>query len=132
MASNHFIKSNRGVLFRKWTNNVLKEYMLKGNVINENYVNLINKVESIDNRLVDVENKIINNEIPIEKIFYNGEIYDAYSLIEDIFRRAKKEIVIIDNNELYHLGASIKDAGKKIFGISKMAGNLVSSILNNL
>ncbi len=93
------VKSKRGVLFRKWSSPVLKEYMLKGYVINENrtmvtnenYVNLINKVGSIDNRLVDVENKIINKEIPIEKIFYNGETYDVYSLIKEIFKSAKKE-----------------------------------------
>ena len=50
------VKSKNGILFRKWANRILKEYLLKGYVINEkrtlitneNYVNLINKVESID------------------------------------------------------------------------------------
>ena len=42
-----------------------------------------------------------------QKIFFDGQIYDAYSLI-------------IDNKELYHCGASLKDLGKKCFAISKI------------
>ena len=53
------VKSKNGIIFRKWANNILKEYLLKGYVVNENrtlvtnenYVNLINKVDSIDSRL---------------------------------------------------------------------------------
>ena len=53
------VKSQNGIIFRKWANNILKEYLLKGYVVNENralvtnenYVNLINKVDSIDSRL---------------------------------------------------------------------------------
>ena len=53
------VKSNRGTIFRIWANKVLKEYLLKGYVINEersivtneNYVRLINKVESLDERV---------------------------------------------------------------------------------
>ena len=103
-----------------------------------------------------------------QKIFFNGQIYDAYSLIIDIIKRAKNKILIIDNyiddsilemlqknnrltkldvqkfnkqyptlkiaytnkfhdrfivvdnNELYHCGASLKDLGKKCFAISKI------------
>ena len=52
------VHSQNGIMFRKWANSVLKEYLLKGYVINENrtlitnenYVNLINKVDSIDKR----------------------------------------------------------------------------------
>ncbi|MCQ2086842.1 MAG: virulence RhuM family protein [Bacilli bacterium] len=57
------VKSKNGVMFRKWANSVLKEYLFKGYVINENrtlitnenYINLINKVDSIDKRLSLVE-----------------------------------------------------------------------------
>lgn len=116
-----------------------------------------------------------------QKIFFNGQIYDAYSLIIDIIKRAKNKIliidnyidasilkmlakknknvgvviltsqncnltkldiqkfnkqypnlkltytnkfhdrfIIIDNKELYHCGASLKDLGKKCFAISKI------------
>jgi hypothetical protein len=87
-----------------------------------------------------------------QKIFFDGQIYDAYSLIIDIIKRAKNKIliidnyildiqkfnkqyptlkiaytnkfhdrfIVIDNKELYHCGASLKDLGKKCFAISKI------------
>lgn len=121
-----------------------------------------------------------------EKIFFDGQIYDAYSLIIDIIKKAKSKIliidnyiddtileilskknkdvevviltsnncnitkldiskfnkqypilkiaksnkfhdrfIVIDNNELYHIGASLKDLGKKCFAISKMEENFL-------
>lgn len=99
------VNSIMGVLFRKWASNVLREYLLKGFVINndrtlvtnENYVTLINKVEKLDKRISDIEH---NQKNPIYKktqIFFNGEFYDAYTLIQSIFEAAKNEIIIIDN-----------------------------------
>ena len=75
------VKSKNGILFRKWANTILKEYLLKGYAINEkrtlitneNYVNLINKVESIDKRLTNLETVNIEKE----KIFFDGEFFDA-------------------------------------------------------
>lgn len=65
-----------------------------------------------------------------QSIFFDGQIYDAYSLIVDIIKSAKKKIIIIDNyhdrfilidgTELYHCGASLKDLGKKCFAINKI------------
>ena len=53
-----------------------------------------------------------------QKIFFEGQIYDAYSLI-------------IDNKELYHCGASIKDLGKKCFGINKIEDiSIIGKLLN--
>ena len=46
------VKSIKGVIFWKWVNKVLKEYLLRRYVTNENYVRLINKVDSLDERLV--------------------------------------------------------------------------------
>ena len=118
-----------------------------------------------------------------QKIFYDGQIFDAFSLLTDMIRRAKKEIILIDGYvdvitlnilakkkagvdvvvytlpgarisaqdvrnfnaqypvltvkrttafhdrflildgmEGYHIGASLKDAGKKCFGINKIYG----------
>ena len=55
--------SVEGIKFRRWANKVLKEYLLKGYIINEerslvtneNYVRLINKVESLDERVTNIE-----------------------------------------------------------------------------
>lgn len=74
------VKSQNGVIFRKWATNILKEYLLKGYVLNENritvsndnYIELKNEVTSINNRLLSIENKINGTKVPIEKIFYDA------------------------------------------------------------
>ena len=105
IAIGYRVKSKRAIIFRQWANKVLKEYLLKGYVINENrvtvsnenYIELRNEVISINNRLLKVEDKVLGKEYEINKIFYNGEFYDAYTLIQSIFEKATNEIIIIDN-----------------------------------
>ena len=203
------VKSKRGVIFRKWANKVLKDYLMKGYVINENRIvasnenfnNLlvvVNDIKSnqvdINNRLIKVENKVFNNDYGLDKIFYNGQFYDAYTLIQSIFESANNEIIIIDNyidrtildrlivkkqnvkvliytdnnksqllqtdintfnkqyglltiknttnvhdryividqDKLYHIGASVKDLGKKIFSIIESDSNMIPNLLKSL
>ena len=103
------VKSKRGILFRKWANKVLKQYLLNGYVINEsrtlvtneNYVRLINKVESIDDRVSIIERKYKPEEYLGSKLLFNGQFYDAYTLIQSIFEEAKEEIIIIDNSSCF-------------------------------
>ena len=95
------VKSQNGVVFRKWANNVLKQYLLKGYVVNENrtlvtnenYINLINKVENIDLRLSRLER---NDNAQNEVIFFDGEYFDARSFLKQIFSEAKNKITLID------------------------------------
>ena len=95
------VKSRNGVVFRKWANNVLKQYLLKGYVINEgrtlitneNYINLINRVENIDLRLSKIERK---NNIQNENIFFDGEYFDARTFLKQVFSQAKNKIILID------------------------------------
>ena len=99
------VNSKRGTIFRKWANNVLKEYLLKGYVINENrvtvsnenYIELRNEVSNINNRLIKLEDKVFDKEYILDKIFYEGQFYDAYTLIQQIFEGANNKIIIIDN-----------------------------------
>ena len=99
------VKSKKGIQFRKWANQVLKEYLIKGYVINENrvtvsnenYIELRNEVVNINNRLVKLEDIVFNDEYSLNKIFFNGQYFDAYSLIQQIFESANNEIIIIDN-----------------------------------
>ena len=99
------VKSTAGVRFRIWANKVLREYLLKGYVINENrvtvsndnYIELRNEVASINNRLIKIEDKVLEKEYGLDKIFYDGSFYDAYTLIQQIFESANNEIIIIDN-----------------------------------
>lgn len=93
-------------------------------------------------RMITVENTLIKHDTKItkifdeinpkefkEKLFYDGQIYDAYSLLINIIRKAKDKI-IIDNKELYHIGASLKDLGKKCFSLSKMDNIFINKITN--
>lgn len=99
------VNSVGGIKFRRWANKVLKEYLLKGYIINEerslvtneNYVRLINKVESLDERVTNIEKEYKPKEFKNSQLFFYGEIYDAYTLIQSLFESANKEIVIIDN-----------------------------------
>ena len=106
------VNSKQGILFRKWANKVLKEYLLKGyvinqnrtNVSNENYRNLVDIVLDIksseiitNNRLNKLEDKVFDKQYGLDKIFFNGEFFDAYSLIQQIFESANDQIIVIDN-----------------------------------
>lgn len=97
--------SKRAIIFRRWANKVLKEYLLQGYVINEkrslvtneNYVKLINKVESLDERVSNIENNYKPKEFENSQLFFDGQLYDAYTLIQSLFESANNEIIIIDN-----------------------------------
>lgn len=103
-----------------------------------------------------------------QKIFFDGQIYDAFELLISLVRKAIKKIVLIDGyvdigtlNILakknpgvdvikhmtalhdcfliledkagYHVGASLKDAGKKCFGIRQIQDEqTIQDILNRL
>ena len=157
------------------------------------------RLTSLEYKLLEQEKKINNilGELKFEenikqKIFFKGQIYDAYSIIIDIIKSANKKIliidnyiddnvlkmlskkkkdvevtiltsiksniekldikkfnkeypilklektnkfhdrfIIVDNKEMYHLGASIKDLGKKCFGINKIEDiKIVEKIIN--
>ena len=215
IAIGYRVKSKRAILFRKWASKVLKEYLLKGFVINEkrvmvtedNYNNLVtqvndlktsninvnNKLEIVDNRLANIEKKIEEYNIPVSQIFFNGQFYDAYTLIQKIFESASSEIIIIDNyidrsildrlvvkkpnvlvniytninakllgsdiktfnnqygglsviyttkvhdryiiidnKDLYLVGGSIKDLGKKITTVVNLDSKFINTIINTL
>ena len=91
------VNSLRGTQFRIWANKVLKDYLLKGYALN----NRINRIESNVDNLTEKVNAIdlqINTNLPPNQgIFFNGQIFDAYKLIADIIRTAKRSIVLIDN-----------------------------------
>lgn len=182
------VNSRNATLFRQWANKVLKEYLLKGYSINNRLLELENRIDNrfyIQQRQIDelsdkVELIITSNLRPPEGIFFDGQIWDAYSLINDLIRSAKQRIIVIDNyaddsvltqidkrnkgvaaaiytfsrnrqiqqdverhnqqyppiqlhfynkahdrflivdNTVFHIGASLKDLGKKLFAFSRM------------
>ena len=171
------VKSDRGVKYRQWANRVLKDYLLKGYAVN-------NRIERLEQRVTKTEEKIdlfVRTSLPpVEGIFFDGQIFDAYTFVSDLIRSAKKSIVLFDNyvddtaltmldkrkpkvtatiytqkvkqqlsldlakhnaqyqpidvkqydrvhdrylcidNTVYHIGASLKDLGKRWFSFNKM------------
>ena len=88
------VKSTQGTRFRQWANKVIKEYLLKGYCINP-------RLTAIEHRL-DIHEKKINFFVrsslpPVEGIFFDGQIYDAYTFVADLVRTARRRIVMIDN-----------------------------------
>ncbi len=183
------VKSQRGTQFRIWANRVLKDYLLKGYVMNQ-------RVDRIEKKLVEHDQKfdllIKTRILPAEGIFYDGHIFDAYKFVSDLVKTSKKSIklidnyvdesvlillskrnrvvtatiytasvskqlkldlkrfnaqypkvevktftkshdrfLIIDNTTVYHIGASLKDLGKKWFAFSKIQLDAME-ILNKL
>ena len=99
------VKSKQGILFRQWANKVLKEYLLRGYAVNQR----INQLEDkIDRRFADYDSKIksLNEQVdffvktslpPAEKVFFDGQLFDAHILMSRLIESAEKRIVLIDN-----------------------------------
>ena len=95
------VKSQRGVLFRKWATSILKQYLLNGYAIDKdrviayqsNILNLEADVIDIKKKLKDIEETIYGKNV---EVFYEDEIIEPYAFIRKLFFLAKKEINIID------------------------------------
>lgn len=201
------VKSVRGTRFRQWANRILKDYLLRGYSVNQRLMSLEDRVDrrlyehnihlsDHDRQLMQLNEKIeffVRSTLqPKEGIFFNGQIFDAYSLIADLIREARQRIVVIDNyiddsvlvqlskrkagvtvdiydgnisNQLrldverhnaqypgvelhqftkahdrfliidetiYHIGASLKDLGKKLFAFSRIEAMTGSEFLSKM
>ena len=99
------VKSQRGTQFRQWANKVLKEYLLKGYSINQRINQLENKMDSRltahDRQLEELTNKVdffVRTSLPpVEGIFFDGQIFDAYKFASDLIKSARQSLVLIDN-----------------------------------
>ncbi|MCR4799277.1 MAG: virulence RhuM family protein [Bacteroidales bacterium] len=183
------VSSRNATKFRQWANRILKDYLLKGYSVNQ-------RIERLEQRVTQTENKIdffVRTALPpVEGIFFDGQIFDAYELVCRLIKSAKQRIVLIDNyidentllmlekrnkdvtvtiythsigeqlqldidrhnaqyrpitvlrykkshdrflildDDVYHVGASLKDLGKQWFAIMKMneitAGDILAKI----
>ena len=186
------VKSKQGTQFRIWATNVLRDYLLKGYALNQRMNRIENNVENLSNEMSKISLHLKTQELPNHGVFFNGQVYDAYVLVTELIKKAKTEIILIDNyidesvltllikrnknvsatiytktiskslkldlnkhnaqyppitikpfnqshdrfliidqKELYHIGASLKDLGKKWFGFSRMDG-LVEAVVQQL
>lgn len=115
------VKSKQGTLFRIWATNVLREYLLKGYAFNQRMNRIENTVEQLAGKVNDISFQIKSTELPIQGVFFDGQIFDAYELASRIIRSAKESIILIDNyideSTLSHLAK--KDAGVKVHLLCK-------------
>ena len=174
------VNSKRGIQFRQWANKVLKEYLLKGYSVNQHLSNLEDRMNS---KFMEHEQRFFvrTSLPPVEGIFYDGQLFDAYKFATDLIRSARVSLLLIDNyvdesvllmlskrnagvkadiytqavshqlqldvqkhnsqyppigihtykkchdrfliidgTDVYHIGASLKDLGKKMFAFSKL------------
>ena len=178
------VNSKNAVMFRRWANSVLKEVLLKGFSINNRFLSIENQLNEHKLLLAKHSEKIdffVRTSLPpVEGIFYDGQIFDAYVFVSDLVKSAKQRIILIDNyvdesvllllskrasgvsaeirtgrmpeqlrldiqkhnsqytpvtivqtqniydrflvvdDDVYHIGASLKDLGKKLFAFSKL------------
>ena len=88
------VKSKRGTKFRQWANQVLKDYLLKGYVVNQ-------RITVLEHQVADLTEKVnffVRSSLPpVEGIFYDGQIFDAYVQIVNLIKQARNSIVLVDN-----------------------------------
>ena len=170
----------------------MRKFLAVNGQLFERLTNVEYKLLEHDKKFDKVFDQLQNERNIKQKIFFEGQIYDAYSLIIDIIKKANKKIliidnyiddsvlkmlakknknvevviltseksniqkidiqkfnkeypilkiaktnkfhdrfIVIDNKEMYHLGASIKNLGKKCFGINKIEDmEIIDKIIN--
>lgn len=121
------VKSQNGVIFRKWATSILKDYMMKGYAINEKRIEVLNKTVSIQSRMLastlGIEEKEVLNVI---------EAYsNALSLLDDYDHggiskpKGKDSIYQLTYEECRTLIDSMKYGGfSDVFGVEKEPGKL--------
>mgnify|MGYP004518219339 FL=1 len=87
---------------------VAMKKIINTSLIEQKYINSLVLEHDNEIRLLQESFNKLSAKEKINHIFYDGQIYDAYSLLIDILNKAKKEIIIIDNY-----------AGKELFDITK-------------
>ena len=110
------VKSQRGTMFRQWANKVIKEYLLRGFAVNQQLMQLENRVNARIDAHIQMDQKhflqietalrnhqekidffVRTNQPPVEGVLFEGQIFDAYKLVEALVKSAKREIILIDN-----------------------------------
>lgn len=103
LAIGYRVKSKRAMEFRRWVSRVLKQYLIKGYVIDanrvtiskENFIQMENDVKSLEKRVTNIEEKMFVEPVK-ERLFFNGQYFDAYEFLVSLIIEAKRSIIIID------------------------------------
>ena len=87
------VRSQRGTDFRIWATKTLREYLLKGYVVNDRLTRLENTVAKQGEKI----EMLVNSSLPpTEGIFFEGEVFDAYDWLNKRITSAEKRIIIMD------------------------------------
>ncbi|MDA3885433.1 MAG: ORF6N domain-containing protein [Candidatus Delongbacteria bacterium] len=100
---------------------VKKSVVIIDNYIDKSILNYLSQLPK------NVKAKIVTKSISSNLKFDIDKFEKQYFPIEvKIYKKAHDRFIIIDDKEVYHIGASIKDLGKKLFGFSKMDRSLLN------
>ena len=91
------VKSQRGIQFRIWANKILKDYLLKGYSLNQRMNRIEDNVHTLMEKVDDIDLQINVNLPPKQDVFFDGQIFDAYTFVADLVRTANESIILIDN-----------------------------------
>ena len=98
------VKSSQGILFRRWANVVLRDYLLQGYSVNRHLIALQESMDKRMTRIEDVQAKqqeqldffIRTSTPPAEMVFFEGDFYTARVALENIVRTAMRRVIIVD------------------------------------
>ena len=98
-------KSPQGILFRRWANTILRDYLLRGYAVNHRLSQLEDKVDrrfaNQDQRLASLEEKVdffVQTQTPpLQGVFYDGQLWDAHARVKKLITSVRKSILLIDN-----------------------------------
>ena len=91
------VNIKKATKFRQWATSVLKEYITNGYAINKEKITQ-QRLANLEDDVKDIKSHIKNTTLELKQgVFYDGEIFDAYSFVADIIKSAKKSITLIDN-----------------------------------
>lgn len=91
------VNSIRGTKFRIWATRVLKDFLLKGYVVNQRMDRIENDVHYLKEKVNEFDLQLKTSLPPNEGIFFNGQVFDAHVFAINLIKTAQKSIVLIDN-----------------------------------
>ena len=99
------VKSARGILFRRWANAVLRDYLLRGHAVNERLVQIEDRMDrrlaEHGRRLDALEDRVdffVRTQTPpLQGVFYDGQLWDARAFVDRLVKSARKSLILVDN-----------------------------------
>ena len=132
------VKSNRGILFRKWANKVLKDYLIQGYAVNQKRLDNLGKVIDIQNRMLAYS--LNNDKEELTKVINEYtralDLLDSYDHQTLIKPKGNKSDYVMTYQEARDIIDSMKFTDmSQVFGVEKEQGKLngiISQVYQNV